>query len=118
MMVGFLTRFASSMKTIIVGNSQAILDQAKILTREGVKAEDFLRMKRSALGRRIRDLDSFDATCYRTCACQLTGFDYFRFPGVYASIQAEEIRAFVEEVVREENSCLSVIEPISKEEEA
>ena len=30
----------------------------------------------------------------------------------------EEIRAFVEEVVREENSCLSVIEPISKEEEA
>ena len=96
---------------------QAILDQAKVLAREGVKTEDFLRMKRSALGRRIRDLDSFDATCYRTCACQLTGFDYFRFPGVYAGIQAEEIREFLEEVVREENCCLSVIEPIDREEE-
>ena len=97
---------------------KAILAQAEKIAAEGIDETAFLRMKRSALGRRIRDLDSFDATCYRTCACQLTDFDYFRFPNVYASIQAEEIRAFVEEVVREENSCLSVIEPISKEEEA
>ena len=38
---------------------QAILEYAKKLSEETIPQEDFLRMKRSALGRRIRGLDSF-----------------------------------------------------------
>ena len=91
----------------------AILDQAEKLTREGVKEQDFLRMKRSALGRRIRGLDSFDGTCFRVCAYHFSQFDYFRFPEVYRQITAEEIRGFLERVVTTERCCLSVIEPIA-----
>ena len=60
----------------------AILAEAERIAREGVAEEDFLRMKRSALGRRIRELDSFDSTCFRLCAYHMSGVDYFCFPEV------------------------------------
>ena len=72
-------------------------------------------MKRSALGRRIRGLDSFDSTCFRLCAYHFSDFDYFRFPEIYRQIRAEEIRDFIARVVRQERCTLSVITP--KEEE-
>ena len=91
---------------------EAILAQAEKLTREGLPEEDYLRMKRSALGRRIRGLDSFDATCFRICAYHFSDFDYFRFPEIYRQITAEEIIAFLARVVRRERCCLSIIEPV------
>ena len=91
---------------------EAILQQAEKITKEGIPQERFLRMKRSALGRRIRALDSFDATCFRVCAYHFSDFDYFRFPEVYRSIEAAEICGFLNRVVRRERCSLSVIEPI------
>ena len=91
----------------------AILAQAAKLAEEGIPEKNFLRMKRSALGRRIRSLDSFDATCFRVCAYHFSDFDYFRFPEVYRSIEAEEICSFLSRVVREERCSLSVIHPLS-----
>ena len=96
----------------------AILAQAEILVAEGVAEADFMRMKRSALGRRIRELDSFDSTCFRTCAYHLSDFDYFRFPGLYAQIQASEIRDFLAETVQAAHSAISVIYPLNQEENA
>lgn len=89
----------------------AILEQAKILTEQGLPEEDFLRMKRSAMGRRIRDLDSFDSTCFRTCAYHFDHFDYFDFPAVYADVRVEEVLEFIRRVVKKERCALSVIEP-------
>ena len=91
----------------------AIIAQAAKLAEEGIPEKNFLRMKRSALGRRIRSLDSFDATCFRVCAYHFSDFDYFRFPEVYRSIEAEEICSFLSRVVREERCSLSVIHPLS-----
>ena len=91
---------------------EAILAQAEKLTREGLPEEDYLRMKRSALGRRIRGLDSFYATCFRICAYHFSDFDYFRFPEIYRQITAEEIIAFLARVVRRERCCLSIMEPV------
>ena len=73
-------------------------------------------MKRSAFGRRIRDLDSFDSTCFRVCAHHLSGFDYFDFPGVYEEVSAEDLREFLGRCVRPERMSLSVIEPLEEEE--
>lgn len=89
----------------------AILEQAKKIAAEGIRQEDFLRMKRSSLGGRIRDLDSFDSLCFRLCAYHFSGFDYFRFPEVYESVKAEDVRKFIERVVTKERCCLSLIEP-------
>ena len=72
-------------------------------------------MKRSAMGRRIRALDSFDATCFRLCAYHLSGFDYFRFPEVYRQIEKEEIQDFLRRIVTRERCSLSIIYPLTKE---
>ena len=89
----------------------AILAEAERIAREGVEETAFLRMKRSALGRRLRDLDSFSATCFRLCAYHFSDFDYFRFPAIYRQIESREIQEFLGRVVRESRSSLSVIEP-------
>ena len=96
---------------------EAILSQAEKLSREGLPEKDFRRMKRSALGRRIRGLDSFDATCFRVCAYHFSDFDYFRFPEVYRQITADEIIAFLSRVVKRERCCLSIIEPVCEGDE-
>lgn len=93
----------------------AILAQADQLAREGISQEEFLRMKRSALGRRIRGLDSLDGTCFRICAYHFSGFDYFRFPEVYRDIQRQEIQQFLSQVVRRERCAISVIQPLEEE---
>jgi predicted Zn-dependent peptidase len=94
----------------------AILEEATRLLQEGIPEADFLRMKRSALGRRIRELDSFDSTCFRLCAYHLSDFDYFLFPGVYQSVTAREVLEFIERVVTEPRSALSIIHPLAAEE--
>ena len=94
----------------------AILNQMEIIRSEGIDEAAFQRLKRSALGRRIRSLDSFDATCFRVCAYHFSGFDYFRFPQSYHSIEKEEILAFLDRIVTEDRCSLSVISPICKEE--
>ena len=93
----------------------ALIRQAQSIAAEGLSEERFLRMKRSALGRRIRGLDSFDATAFRVCAYHFSDFDYFRFPEVYRQIQSSEIQSFLARVVTRERCSLSVITPIEKE---
>ena len=95
----------------------AILDAVGKLLLNGIGEKDFLRMKRSALGRRIRDLDSFDSTCFRLCAYHFSGFDYFDFPRVFHSITVEEVLAFIRRVVTRQRCCLSVITPVNYEQE-
>ena len=93
----------------------AILAEACRICDNGIDSAAFRRLKRSAMGRRIRDLDSFDSTCFRLCAYEMTDFDYFRFPELYGTIEAEEVCAFIRQVVRPEGCSLSVIYPIKEE---
>ncbi len=92
----------------------AVLARAAEIEREGIDEVSFQRLKRSAFGRRIRGLDSFDSTCFRLCAYAFSDLDYFRFPEIYRQIEAEEIRDFIRRVVREEGCTLSVITPIEE----
>ena len=94
-----------------------ILQAARQLTETGISYEDFLRMKRSALGRRIRDIDSFDGTCFRICAYHFSGFDYFDFPGVYQAINAQDVLDFIRQVVTADRCALSIITPIQEAEQ-
>ena len=89
----------------------AIIGRVDELLRQGIEDGDFLRMKRSAMGRRIRDLDSFDSTCFRVCAYHFDEFDYFDFPAVYAQVEKEEILEFLGRVVTKDRCNLTIIEP-------
>ena len=93
----------------------AIMERAQQLVEEGVEEADFLRMKRSALGRRIKDLDSFNSTCFRLCAHHFTKFDYMEFPRVFQDTRESEIREFIRRVVQRERCSLSVILPEDQE---
>jgi len=93
----------------------ALLEQARTLVRDGLDEQEFLRMKRSAMGRRIRDLDSFSSTCFRLCAYHFCDYDYFRFPEIYETITAGDILAFLDRVVTEKRCALSVINPLEEE---
>ena len=95
----------------------AILAQAKALGETGLQEGDFLRMKRSALGRRIRSLDSFEATCYRLCAYYFSGFDYFDFPAIYQSITLSDVQEFLKTMITPDRMSLAVIYPNAQEEE-
>ena len=94
----------------------AILAEAKRIVTEGIPEEDFLRMKRSALGRRIRALDSFESTCFRLCAYHLSGFDYFRFPTVYEAVEEKDVLEFLNTAVTEDRMSLAIIYPNEEEE--
>ena len=93
---------------------EEIFLEAERIAREGIGDEVFQRMKRSAFGRRVRDLDSFDSTCFRLCAYKLTDFDYFEFPRVYQSVTVGEIQEFLHRVVRRERSTLSIVNPVKE----
>ncbi len=94
-----------------------ILQQAKKVVKDGIPEEDFLRIKRSTLGERIRSLDNFDSVCFRVCAYHFTDFDYFRFFKVYESVRAEDVQRFIEQVVTKDRCCLSVLKPNAAKEE-
>ena len=89
----------------------AILAEAKRLIAEGIPEADFLRMQRSALGRRIRGLDSFESTCFRLCAYHFSQFDYFEIPGVYRQVTRQDLTEFLQTVVTEDRMCMAVIDP-------
>ena len=112
--MSMLTAYGDSWQPKAVAD--AILKQAEKLLQTGLNQQDFLRMKRSALGRRIRDLDSFDATCFRLCAYHFAGFDYFQFPEVYRDVEIKDILNFLQETVTQERCSLSVV--LNREEQS
>ena len=87
----------------------AILQEAARLVETGLEEGDFLRMKRSALGRRIRDLDSFDSTCFRICAYHFSRYDYFRFPEIFDTVTLSDILEFLQRVVTPDRCCMAII---------
>ena len=89
----------------------AILARAEKIVAEGVDEALFSRLKKSGLGRRLRDLDSFESICYRQCAYYFEGCEYFSFPEVYETIGPEDVAEFLRQAVRKENMAVSVIYP-------
>lgn len=89
----------------------AILEEAERLSREGIEEALFMRLKRSALGRRIRSLDSFESICYRQCAYQFEGVAYFTFPEVFQHITKAQVEDFLRQTVCRERGAMSVIWP-------
>ena len=94
----------------------AVLEEAQRVVKEGVDEELFLRLKRSAVGRRIRGLDSFEGLCYRLALSDFDGYDYFTFPALYESITAEDVRQLIAREITPEQAVLSVILPKTREE--
>ena len=94
---------------------EALLEQAAYLAENGLEEGHFARIKRSALGRRIRGLDSFDSTVFRLCAYALTDFDYLEFPELFRGLSRQDLYPIFDRASCPENCAISIIDPISKE---
>ena len=89
----------------------AIIEEAERLVQTGITEEEFRRMIRSFLGRRVKDLDSFESSCFRLCAYHFEGFDYFRFPEHFDGVKPEELTAFWQENIRADRCAMAIVEP-------
>ena len=90
----------------------AILQEAETFAQKGMDEDLFLRLKRSALGHRMRNLDSFSSICYRMCAYYFEGTDCFGFPERFREIGMEQVAEFLNRTVTADRSAMSVIRPI------
>jgi len=88
-----------------------ILREADRIRREGVNEDLFQRLKRSALGRRIRNLDSFSSICYRMCAYQFEETDCLAFPERFHEVEVAHIAEFLERTVCEDRMSMAVVRP-------
>ena len=90
---------------------QRIVDEAGKLLEQGIDQDAFRRMKKSMQGRRVKDLDSFESTCFRLCAYHYDGYDYFRFPELFGQVSIGDVLEFLRENVIAEHSAMSVVVP-------
>lgn len=91
---------------------RALLSEAAHIAKNGVDPAQFARLVKSALGRRTRDLDSFESICYLMGGSYyFDGVDYLRFPEVYASVTPEDVQRFLAETVQPERAALAVVRP-------
>jgi len=88
---------------------EAIVRRADEISSNGMDEQLFERLKRSSLGRRMRDLDSFSGVCYKMCAYHFEGVDYFAFPEVFAKVSQEDVANFLKQTVKQERAALSVV---------
>ena len=90
---------------------EAILEEAARIGREGADPQLFERLKRSAFGRRMRELDSFETICFRMCQSHFDGTEYYDFPDLYRAITQEEVENLLRTVVVPERAAVSLIYP-------
>ena len=91
----------------------AILAEAEHLGKNGLDEDLFQRLKRSSLGRRIRNLDSFSSICYRMCAYHFEGTDYYSVPDRFRNVTMDQVAEFLFRSVRKERCAISIIYPNS-----
>lgn len=93
----------------------AIAEEVKRLRKEGFDEALFARLKKAALGRRTRSLDSFSSTCFRICSYELDDMDYFRFPEAYANVTPQGVMDFLAQLGT--TPTIAVVYPNGQEEQ-
>ena len=90
------------------------MQEARRIGEQGGDPVLFERLKKSAFGRRMRELDSFENICYRMCQSYFAGEEYFDFPALYQSITREEAEQLLRETVVPERMAVSLVYPKEK----
>lgn len=94
-----------------------LIAEAQRITDEGVDKDLFRRLKRSAYGRHLSDLDSFESVCYGNVLSYFDDSNMYDFADIYDEITEEDVRSFIAFAITEERAALSVIRPLEEEED-
>ena len=90
---------------------EEICQQAKRLGEGGIDEAFYQQIRRAAYGHMIRSLNSFENIAISMAEGYFQGFDYYRFPEIFQSVQKADVEAFLRENVSQAHAAISVIEP-------
>ena len=94
---------------------ERLIAEVERLKREGIDPELFRRLKRAAIGSRIRSLDSFEGVAFRLCGYFFEKTEYYRFPEVFDGVDEQQVLAFLADTVQRERAAIAIIYPLEKE---
>lgn len=96
---------------------EAVLEEARRLTSEGVEPQLWERLKRAAYGSMVRRLNSLEDTCMELAQGYFEGHDYLAFPQIFQSVEWEDVAQLIARWCTPERGSLSVVRPLPGMEE-
>ena len=94
----------------------AIMEEAERLNREGVSDQLWQQIRRATYGGLLRGLNSFESIAVGVVESAFRGYDYFRFPEIFASIEKVDVEQFISENITPDRATISMIHPKQKSE--
>ena len=91
--------------------SDAILQEAQRLAREGIDPAFFEQIRRASFGATLRALNSFENIAVSLIDGYFRHFDALKFPEAYESIEKADVERFLRENLTVERRAISIIEP-------
>ncbi len=91
--------------------AEEIQKEADRLGAEGVDPALYRQIRRASLGENLRGLNSFENIAVSLSEGYFHGYDPFRFPEVFDTIDLEDVTAFIRENITRERAALSLILP-------
>ena len=76
-----------------------------------MEEQRFQKLLRGNFGEAIGSLNHFEDLALSITEEHFRGTDYLRFPEIYRSVEAEDVRRFIAENLTRERSALSLIVP-------
>lgn len=89
----------------------ALLEEARRLSEEGVDEALFLRLKKALYGAMVRSLNSFEHVCIEQAQSHFAGVDYLDFPAVFDSIGKVDVEEALRTWCVPARSTLAVVRP-------
>ncbi len=86
-----------------------ISSAAAIIGEKGPDKQMFERQKKAAIGRKLRELDSFDDICYSVAKGYFGGYDPFGAIDVLSGITEDDVKSFARDVLSDERLALAII---------
>ena len=90
---------------------EEIKKEASRVANSGADKALFDRVKKTATGKYIRSLNSFDRLCYNYVQGYLGNYDFFEAPEILSAISLDDVSSFIAESITPEKMAISVINP-------
>ncbi|MBR2935190.1 MAG: insulinase family protein, partial [Oscillospiraceae bacterium] len=90
---------------------EAIWKEAARISREGLDAALWERVKKGVYGGKVRSLNSFENLCVGQAQNFFLGADALAFPEAFDSLTAQDARQLLERWVTPERTAMSVVRP-------
>lgn len=88
-----------------------LFEEAARVSRQGLDGDLFARLKRAALGARLRDLDHPENTCHMQADAYFLGCDYFAFASLFEGLACDMAAQLLASSLVPGRSALSVVRP-------